>query len=223
MSATAPNLRLYGYWRSSSTWRVRIALDWKGLAYDYHPLALVKAGGGEHKSEAYTRINPMQEVPVLEFPHGGRLERLSQSLAIVDYLERLRPDPALIPADPLRAAQARQLAEIINAGTQPLQNHGVLVRVRELGGDEQVWARTFIERGLAALEQVAGGTAGKFLVGDAVSIADLCLIPQLFNARRYGASISAFGTLLRVENLCLSLPAFVDTHPDRQPDAPKAS
>ena len=223
MTAESPELRLYGYWRSSSTWRVRIALHVKGLAYDYQPLALVNPAGGEHRTQEYAQINPMQEVPALELQHGGKLERLGQSLAIIDYLERLRPMPALIPADPLRAAQARQLAEIVNAGIQPLQNMAVLVRIRELGGDEKAWARASIERGLGAMNEIARTTAGKFLVGDAVSIADACLVPQLFNARRYGAAVEPFETLLRIEHLCLSLPAFVDTHPDRQPDAPRSS
>jgi maleylpyruvate isomerase len=216
-------VKLFGYWRSSSAWRVRIALAHKGLPFETHPVHLVRDGGEQH-SPAYRAINPMEEVPTLEVEEGGRPRRLSQSLAIIGYLERIAPSPALIPADPFAAARAWQLAEMVNAGIQPLQNSAVLQRVKnELRGDEQAWARHFIRRGLAALEALAPDTAGRFLVGDAVSVADVCLVPQLYNARRYGLDVGPYPTLLAVEKSCVGLPAFADSHPDRQPDAPAPS
>jgi maleylpyruvate isomerase len=212
-------VKLYGYWRSSSAWRVRIALLYKQLPFENQPVHLVRDGGEQH-SAAYKAINPMAEVPTLEFEAGGRLRRLTQSLAILRYLESVVPVPALVPSEPFAAARAWQLAEMVNAGTQPLQNAGVLRRVKELGGDEQAWARHFIARGLQALEAVAGETVGAFLVGDSASVADVCLIPQLYNARRFGVDLGACPTLVRVEARCLQDRAFVDSHPDQQPDAP---
>jgi maleylpyruvate isomerase len=213
-------MKLYGYWRSSSAWRVRIALLYKGLRFDHQPVHLVRDGGEQH-GPGYRSINPMAEVPTLEFQEGGATRRISQSLAIVGYLERIAPRPPLVPADPYAAARAWQLAEMVNSGVQPLQNAAVLQRVKnELRGDEQAWARHFIARGLAALEAVGAETAEAHLVGPSVSIADVCLVPQLYNARRFGVEVGAYPTLLRVEKSCLALPAFVDSHPDRQPDAP---
>ncbi len=211
---------LYGYWRSSSTWRVRIALACKGIAYENHPVHLVR-GGGEQHSDAYRTVNPMQEVPVLEWAAGGHTRRLSQSLAIIEFLESTIASPPLLPSDPFLRARARQLAEMINAGIQPMQNAVVLKRVKEiLRGDEVEWARFFIARGLQALEQAVIDTAGVHMVGDAVSVADICLIPQLYNARRYGVDLRAYPVLCRIEGACVVLPAFADAHPDRQPDAP---
>jgi maleylpyruvate isomerase len=212
-------MRLYGYWRSSSTWRVRIALAYKRLGYQYDAVHLVR-GGGEQHTPRFQAINPLGEVPVLEIEDHGVVRRLSQSLAIIDYLERTVPDPPLSPADPFLAARARQLAEMVNAGIQPLQNGGVLARVRDqLHADEAAWARHYIARGLAALELVGKETAAPFLVGDSPTLADVCLVPQLYNARRYAVDLAALPTLLAAEAACLALPAFTDTHPDRQPDA----
>jgi maleylpyruvate isomerase len=216
-------MRLYGYWRSSSAWRVRIALLHKGLPYENRPVHLVRDGGEQH-GPAYRAVNPMAEVPTLELEEGGAVRRISQSLAIIGYLERVAPQPPLLPTEPFAAARAWQLAEMVNAGTQPLQNSAVLLRVKnQLGGDEQAWARHFITRGLTALEQAGAETAARFLVGDAVSVADVCLIPQLYNARRFGVDLGAFPRLTQVEAHCLALPPFVDSHPDRQPDAPQTT
>lgn len=216
-------MRLYGYWRSSSTWRVRIALRHKGIAYDDRPVHLLREGGEQHSPE-YRALNPMEEVPTLELEHqgAGRL-RLGQSLAIIQYLEAVRPDPPLLPADPYLRARAWQLAEIVNSGVQPFQNASVLKRIKEdLRGDDLAWVRHFIGRGLRALEALATETAGTFLVGDAVSVADLCLVPQLYGARRFGVDLAPFPVLVRVEAACEALPAFADAHPDRQSDAPRS-
>lgn len=216
-------MRLYGYWRSSSTWRVRIALRHKGIAYDDRPVHLLREGGEQHSPE-YRALNPMEEVPTLELEHqgAGRL-RLGQSLAIIQYLEAVKPDPPLLPADPYLRARAWQLAEIVNSGVQPFQNASVLRRIKEdLRGDDLAWVRHFIGRGLRALEALATETAGTFLVGDAVSVADLCLVPQLYGARRFGVDLAPFPVLVRVEAACEALPAFADAHPDRQSDAPRS-
>lgn len=208
-------MKLYGYWRSSATWRVRIALAYKGLTYDYQPVHLVK-DGGEQRSESYRRLNPMQQVPTLELPDG---RRLTQSLAIIDWLEATHPSPALYPADPFLRARALELAQVVNAGIQPLQNLAVLDEMKRLGGDPQAWGRKVIEKGLTAIEQLSKDTRGTFLVGDAVSVADACLIPQLYNARRFGADFNLFPSLAAIEEACMQLDAFQVAHADRQPDA----
>lgn len=213
-------IRLYGYWRSSATWRVRIALHLKGLPFEVRPVHLLREGGEQHR-EAFRALNPMEQVPVLELedPHG-RPWRISQSLAIVELIEELHPEPPLLPREPFLRARARQLAEVVNSGIQPLQNLYVLQRLRdELGADEAAWARHFVERGLGALERMAREGEGPFLVGERPTLADLCLVPQLYNARRFGVDVEAYPTLLRAEAACAALPAFQAAHPDRQPDA----
>jgi maleylpyruvate isomerase len=211
-------VKLYGYWRSSASWRVRIGLAWKGLAYDYEAVHLIK-DGGEQLAERYRAVNPMAQVPTLELTHGGRTVRLSQSLAILEFLEEIHPEPPLLPRDPYLRARARLLAEIVNAGIQPLQNLSVMREVKHLGGDEKAWAQRHIDRGLRALAASAAETAGTYLVGDEVSIADVCLIPQLYGARRNGVDLGPLPLLTRVEAACMQLPAFQTAHADRQPDA----
>jgi maleylpyruvate isomerase len=209
-------MKLYGYWRSSSAWRVRIALAWKGIPHEYQPVHL---RAGEQQAPSYLALSPLGEVPTLEWTEAGVARRLSQSFAIIDYLERVHPTPPLFPADPFLAARARQLAEMVNAGIQPLQNLAVLNRVRELEGDAQAWARHFVSRGLAAMEALAPETAGAFLVGDAPTVADAYLVPQLYNARRFALDLTPYPTLLRAEASCEQVPAFVQAHADKQPDA----
>ena len=212
-------MKLYGYWRSSSTWRVRIALAWKGVPHTYQPIHLVREGGQQHFA-GFQSVNPVEQVPVLEFTHSGKSHRLSQSFAIIDYLEASYPRPPLYPLDAYDAARARELAELVNSGIQPLQNLSVLNRIRdELKGDAQAWARHFIGRGLAALETLSREDAADFLIGEEPSVADVYLVPQLYNARRFGVDLTPFPTLLHAEASCLQLSAFVDSHPDRQPDA----
>lgn len=212
-------MKLYNYWRSSASWRVRIALAHKGIAYEYVPVNLIK-GGGEQHAEGYRAMNPLAQVPTLEWTDGGVTRRLTQSLAIIEYLEETHPSPPLFPKDPYLRAKARQLAEVINSGVQPLQNLEPQRYVREeLKGDAKAWTRHFIERGMAALEAEARETAGRFLVGDEVTVADLCLVPQMLATRRFAGDPGAYPTLLRVEESCLALPAFRESHPERQPDA----
>jgi len=216
-------VKLYSYWRSSCSWRVRIALAHKGIAYEYAPVHLLR-GGGEQLEEGYREKSPMAQVPTLEFEEGGEKRRLTQSLAIIEYLEERFPEPRLLPADPFLRAKARQLAEIVNAGIQPFQNLSAGRYVKaELGGDERAFARHFISRGLTAFEAEAKALAGRFSIGDTPSIADLCLVPQLYGARRMGVALEGFPTLLRVEAACAALPAFLAAHPDAQVDAVKES
>jgi len=210
-------MKLYGFWRSTATWRVRIALAYKGCAYDYQPVDLRGGGGEQHRPE-YGEINPMRQVPVLQLEGGARL---MQSLAIIEYLEERWPTPPLLPADPIARARARQIAEIMNSGIQPLQNTGVHQHLESLGVDHESWVRHWVGRGLGALETTVAGTAGRFAVGDAVSVADVCLVPQLYFARRFGLDLAACPTLVRVEAACAELPAFQQAHAERQPDAPR--
>ncbi len=212
-------LTLFSYFRSSSTWRVRIALAWKQLPYEYIAVHLVKDGGEQYRAD-YLARNPQAMVPVLEVEDDGTRRPIAQSLAIIEYLEERVPEPTLFPRDAYLRARTRQLAEIINSGIQPYQNLSVLKRVAgDLGGDDKAWARGFIERGLAAFEKAASETAGRFCVGDAPTLADCCLVPQLYHARRFGADVGPLERLLEIEAACAELPAFQAAHPDRQPDA----
>lgn len=215
-------MKLYSYWMSTSSWRVRIALAYKGIEHDYVPVDL-RARPAEQTGEAHRARNAMLQVPVLEIEieDAGATRWIAQSMAIIEFLEERWPSPPLLPADPYLRARARQLAEIVNAGIQPFQNLSVLRLVkRELGGDEQAFARGFIERGLAAFQAAAQETAGRFCVGDAVSLADVLLVPQLHAARRFGIDLSALGLLVGIEQACAALPAFQAAQPDRQIDAP---
>ncbi|KYF73025.1 maleylacetoacetate isomerase [Sorangium cellulosum] len=219
MSAAIQGITLYGYWRSSCSWRVRIALAHKGIEHAYRPVNLVR-DGGEQLRDDYRARNPMAQVPLLELEQGGAVRRVSQSVAIIELLEELFPSPALLPADPYLRARARQLAEMINSGTQPMQNTATLKYVQnELGGDQRAFARRFIGSGLAAFQVAAGEHAGRFCVGDEVTVADVFLVPQLYNARRYEVDLTPLSTLTRIEAACMALPAFQAAHADRQADA----
>jgi maleylpyruvate isomerase len=212
-------VKLYNYWRSSCSWRVRIALDLKGLSYEYVPVHLVKDGGEQH-TDAYRALNPMRTVPTLEFTEGGQVRHLSQSLAILEFLEERHPSPALLPADPYARARCRMLAEMVNSGIQPLQNLSVLQRIKgELKADDKAWSAYWIDRGLAAFQTAVQETAGTYCLGDAVSFADICLVPQLYGARRFGVDLGPYELLTRIEAACARLPAFQAAHADRQPDA----
>jgi maleylpyruvate isomerase len=209
-------MKLYSYWRSSASWRVRIGLGWKQLAYEYVPVNLIRDGGEQH-GEAYRAVNPMAQVPTLVLDDG---RTLSESLAILEYLEETVPEPPLLPRDPYLKARARQLAELINAGIQPLQNTITVRQLKARGVDEQDWLRFFVRRGLDGLQASAAATAGRFLVADAPSLADVCLVPQLYHARRFGLDVAGWPLLERVEAACLALEPFQLANAERQPDAP---
>ncbi len=212
-------LRLYTYWRSSSAWRVRIGLALKGLGHELVPVDLLAQ---EQFGDAHRARNPMAQVPVLEVVEGGRTFRLPQSMAILEWLDERFPDPPLLPPDLDGRARVRALAEHVNSGIQPMQNALVLRMLREkVPGWDREWARSFIARGLDALERAVGdGGAGRFCHGDAPGLADCYLVPQLYNARRFGVDVGPYPTLRRIEDACAALAPFQAAHPDRQPDAP---
>lgn len=213
-------MKLYGYWRSSSSWRVRIGLALKGIAYEYLPVHLLEAGGRQY-APAYTERSPMQQVPCLEWDEGGETRRLTQSLAILSWLDATHPTPPLLPGDALDRARAWELAEIVNAGIQPLQNLRTLVRVEQLAPSfgRKAWAAEHIVRGLTAYEAKTAEYGGRYSVGDAISLADCCLVPQLYSARRFGVDPADFPHVAAIEAACAEHPAFVAAHADRQPDA----
>ena len=214
-------LRLYSFWRSSASYRVRIALNLKGIPYELVTVNIAP-GKDEQKAGDYKVRNPMQQVPTLEIQDPGRTRILGQSLAIIEYLEEMHPKPALLPRDAFERALVRQCAEIVNAGIQPLQNLGPLKMLKEmLGADRDLeWIQHWNRNGLLALESIAKTTAGQYLVGDHLSIADICLVPQMYSARRFEVDMNEFPTLVRIDERCRAMPEFAKAAPEVQPDAP---
>jgi maleylpyruvate isomerase len=216
------NVTLHGYWRSSASWRVRIALHYKAIPFTTVPVHLLQHGGEQYSAE-YGALNPMHQVPLLSFSDGHSAPlHIGQSLAIIELLDELVPLPALLPADPIERARVRQLAEIVNSGIQPLQNIGVLRRLKsEFGVDNHnAWCQHWIKKGLTAYAAIAATTHGRFSVGDAPSMADVCLVPQLYNARRFNVPLDDLTLLTDIEAACNQLPAFQASLPGAQPDAP---
>jgi maleylacetoacetate isomerase len=215
-------LTLHTYWRSSASYRVRIALQLKGLEYASKPVHLIRDGGEQH-GQAYRALNPQGRVPTLE--HDGKF--ITQSLAIIEYLEELHPRPALLPADALGRARVRSLAQIISSDMQPLQNTSVVQYLREVLklGDAEVsaWLREWIGRGMSALETrlAREEQTGRYSHGDAPTMADCCLVPQCYAARRFGVDPTQFPTIARIEAECVKLAAFQLAAPEAQPDAEK--
>jgi maleylpyruvate isomerase len=213
-------LVLHNYWRSSASHRVRIGLGLKNLPFEYVPINIVK---GDQHADEYRAMNPIGQVPTLEITEDdGTVLTLTQSIAILEYLDDRWLEPAILPRDPYLRARARGLAEVINAGIQPLQNLTVFKRVKALGGDEGEWIRPFMADGIAAFARAAESTAGHFCVGDQPTIADCCLVPQLLAARRFQIDLTPYDRLLGIEARCLALPAFADAMPHHQPDAVKS-
>jgi maleylpyruvate isomerase len=209
-------MKLHGYFRSSASYRVRIALNLKGLRAEHLSHHLRK---GEQRAPAFLAINPQGLVPALESDAG---DVLIQSLAIIEWLDETHPQPPLLPQDPLRRAKVRAFAQALACDTHPVQNLKVLARLRELGlPDDKVteWAAWANREGLTACEKLVANEAGPFCFGEAPSLADLCLVPQLANARRFGVDVSVFPRLLKAEAAAKAMPAFVDAAPDKQPDA----
>ena len=208
-------MRLHGYFRSSAAYRVRIALNLKGVSAEHAFRHLRK---GEHRAADYLAMNPQGLVPTLELDNGALL---TQSLAIVEWLDETHPTPALLPADPLQRARVRAVALAIACETHPLQNLRILGWVRELGGEEaaQAWAKRVNAEGLAACEKLIANEPGPFCFGAQPTLADICIIPQLGNARRFGVDLSGFPRLLQAEAACKALPAFADAAPEKQGDA----
>ena len=216
-------LRLYTYFRSSAAYRVRIALALKGLAYESVPVHLLRDGGEQHQG-AYRALNPAGLVPALQ-DNGATI---TQSVAILEYLEELHPEPALLPPSALDRARVRALAQAVACDIHPLNNLRVLQyferewNVPQPERDE--WVRHWILEGFAAAEAMVAEhpSTGTFCEGNTPSMADCCLIPQVYNARRFGVDMAQFPTLQRIEATCLELPAFDAARPERQPDAPAA-
>lgn len=214
-------LRLYSYWRSSAAYRVRIGLNLKGLAYDTVPVHLALDGGQQH-SEAYRDLNPQALVPTL--CHGQR--RLTQSLAILEYLDEVWPEPALLPATARERQRVRALALLVACDIHPLNNLRVLQYFEREWGVPQPerdgWVRHWIEDGFRAVEALLADhpSTGDFCEGETPTLADCCLVPQVYNARRFGVDLAAYPTIRRIEAACLALPAFIAARPEHQPDAP---
>jgi maleylpyruvate isomerase len=214
-------VKLYSYWRSTSAWRARIVLDYKGLAYDYVPVDL-SPDVTEQESEEYASVNAYRQVPTLEWVEGESVVRLAQSVAIAEYLEERYPHPRLLPEGALARARVRRAVEIVNSGIQPHQNSRTLAALRQLTGEKEIaeWCLSAIARGLGALEMSARAHGGRFSVGNEPTLADVFLVPQLYNARRFGVDPAPFPNLFEIEARAAELPAFARAHPDRQPDAP---
>lgn len=209
-------MKLHGYFRSSAAYRVRIALNLKGLGAEHLPHHLRK---GEQRAPSYLAINPQGLVPALEDDAGAVL---TQSVAIIEWLDETHPNPPLLPKDPLRRAKVRAFALAIACDTHPVQNLKVLARLRELGLPEervQDWAAWINREGLSACETLIRDETGPFCFGDAPTLADLCLVPQLANARRFKVDVSVYPRLLEAEAAATALAAFADAAPEKQPDA----
>ena len=209
-------MKLHGYFRSSASYRVRIALNLKGLRAEHLPHHLRK---GEQCAPAYLALNPQGLVPALE---DGSGTVLTQSLAIIEWLDETHPEPPLLPRDPLARAKVRAFAMALACDTHPVQNLKVLARLREMGlPEEQVtgWAAWANREGLTACETLIAHQSGPFCFGAAPTIADLCLVPQLANARRFGVDVAAFPRLLKAQAATKNLKAFADAAPELQPDA----
>lgn len=211
-------MRLHGYWRSSAAWRVRIALHLKGIAVEHVFRHLRRE---EQREAGYLRLNPQGLVPTLELDDGTAL---TQSLAILEWLDETHPAPPLLPPDAIGRARARAMALAIAAEIHAVQNLKVLNRIKALGHGQEVanaWAHDTIAEGLAACEAMLReqGGEGPYCFGAAPGLADLCLVPQLYNARRFSVDLAPMPRLLAAEAACLTLPAFAETAPERQPDA----
>jgi len=210
-------MKLHGYFRSSAAFRVRIALNLKGLAYDHISIHLRK---GDQKGPAYLGLNPQALVPTLEDgPHA-----LTQSLAIVEYLDETHPKPSLLPAKPAERARVRALAQIVACDIHPIDNLRVLQYLaKELKADEAAvgrWFNHWIATGFGGLEATLAkdGATGRFCHGDAPGLADICLVPQVFNSKRYNLDLAPYPTITRIFDACMALPAFDAAQPSKQPD-----
>ncbi|MDB5569150.1 MAG: maleylacetoacetate isomerase [Hyphomicrobiales bacterium] len=209
-------MQLIGYFRSGASYRVRIGLNLKGIGVEHASRHLRK---GEHKAPDYLAINPQGLVPTLVTDDG---QHLTQSLAILEWLEETHPTPPMLPKDPIARARVRAFALAISCDVHPVQNLGVLNKLKAYGIDEarvNQWAAETNHDGLAACEKLIADEAGPFCFGAEPTLADICLVPQLVNARRFGADVSGFKRLLEAEAAALAHPAFAAAVPEKQPDA----
>ena len=217
----ADALVLHTYWRSSAAYRVRIALHLKGLAFESVPVHLVQAGG-QQRTPAFAARNPQRLVPTLQ--HGDAV--LTQSLAIIEYLDEVWPEPPLLPSTARGRQRVRELAQLVACEIHPLNNLRVMRFLEHEWNvpqpEREVWLKHWMVEGLGAFEALleAHPSTDAFCDGTTPGLADCCLVPQLYNARRFGVDLSPFPTLLRIEQACLALPAFDAARPEKQPDAP---
>ncbi|MCB0366059.1 MAG: maleylacetoacetate isomerase [Bdellovibrionaceae bacterium] len=214
------DFKLYSYYRSSCSYRVRIALNLKGIVYEYIPLHLVNEGGEQHLP-AYRTINPKREVPTLV--HGPFT--LSQSMAIIEYLDQFKPSPQLFPKDKQKRALVTQFCEIINSGIQPIQNLSVLQELKSRfaasEADIQTWCADWIFRGFEGIEAMLRDHAGSHCFGGTITAADLFLVPQVYNAQRFKVDLSTFPIIDRVSKNAMAIDSFQLAEPSRQIDAPR--
>ena len=210
-------MKLYTYFRSSAAYRVRIALNLKGLQYDMLPVHLTRDGGQQRKPE-FQKLNPQMRVPALELSSG---DVLTQSLAIIEYLDEVEPEPPFLPADALERARVRALAQVVACDIHPLNNLIALQYLKRTLKQEQpeidTWYHHWVVEGFTALEQML--KPGPYSYGAHVTLADICLVPQVFNARRLKVPLDKFPKIVAVETACLKLPAFDKARPENQPDA----
>ncbi len=214
-------MKLYTYWRSSASYRVRIALALKGIGYDSAYVHMVR-DGGEHLKDAYAKVNPQRQVPALELDDGTIL---TQSLAIIEYLEDTHPQVPLLPSDALGKARVRALSHIVACDIHPINNLRVLKHLTgELGVDDKqkmAWYAKWIENGFATIEHLlaTSETTGEFCHGDVPTLADVCLVPQVYNARRFNVDMTPYPKIVRIDENCRALEAFAAAAPEAQGDA----
>ena len=211
-------MKIFGYFRSSAAFRLRIAMNFKGLSYDYN---LVNLQSGDHLSDDFKRINPQGRVPAIDIE--GNI--LTQSLAIIEYLDEVYPAPPLLPSDPLGKAKVRGIAGLIACDIHPLNNLAVLNYLRDqLIAEEEArlaWYRHWVKEGFDGLELIlaANVETGQFCFGDTPTVADICLVPQVVNAKRFNCNLASYPTILRIFEECMSLSQFADADPMNQPEA----
>jgi len=208
-----PGLRLFHYWRSSSSWRVRWALAIKGVSCEFEPINLLSE---EPESQTHLKRNPMGYVPVLELVGiHPKIRYLGESVAILEWLEETHPNPPLFPSDALLKARCRQLAEILNSGTQPLQNPSVAAYFSNNPIEQQKWNTHWIRKGLNAYETIVQETSGKFSMGDSITFPDLFLIPQCYNAKRNEISLEEFPTIYHIYQQAIQTEACQASCPEK--------
>jgi maleylpyruvate isomerase len=211
-------MKIYGYFRSSAAFRLRIAMNLKGLSYDHN---LINLQAGDHLSDSFRLINPQGRVPALDIEG----DILTQSLAIIEYLEEVYPAPALLPQDALEKAKVRGVAGLIACDIHPLNNLAVLNYLRDqLEADEEAriaWYRHWVKEGFDGLEQILSSNVetGKFCFGDSPTVADICLVPQVVNAQRFNCDLDCYPTIRHIFEECIGLKEFSDAHPSNQPEA----
>ncbi|KAI8085898.1 maleylacetoacetate isomerase [Gilbertella persicaria] len=207
---------LYGYFRSSASWRVRIALEWKGIKYDLQPIDLLH---GQNKTEEFRKVNPTQKIPAFVTKDG---KILTQSQAIIEYLEETYPDRPMLPQCATKRAEVREICQIIACDIHPIQNLGVIKRIEEISSmKKEEWAKISVTMGLKGLEERLQRVSGTYTVGDSITMADFFLCSIVGNANRWGVEMNQFPIITRINNTLMTLPEFITASPFKQPDCPE--